>query len=139
MKHALLLLAAPGLWFLLGCGRNSTGDNGAPPRSLPQPLAPQSRAEPVEELKEPTTKSLFEAAAHGNVNDVKVYIRRDPEAVPRPNAVGLCPIHLAAEHGHSEAIRVLLRAGADVNTPHANVQATPLQYAAVHGHLDAVR
>jgi uncharacterized protein len=139
MRHALLLLTTFGLWFLLGCGRKSTDDNGAPPRSPPQPQAPLSKAEPVEELKEPTTKSLLAAAMRGNVNDVKVYVRRDPEAVRRPDAEGFYPIHRAAGQGHSEVIRVLLRAGADVNTPHANVQATPLEYAAMHGHVDAAR
>jgi ankyrin repeat protein len=138
MKHAPHLLTTLGLWFLLGCSRNSAGD-GAPPRSLPQPQAPLSRAEPIEELKKPTTQSLFEADMRGNVNDVKVYVERDPQAVRRPNPVGLFPIHLAAQQGHSEVIQVLLRAGADVNTPHVKVRATPLQYAATHGHVDAMR
>jgi len=139
MKHASLLLTTFGLWFLVGCSRNSPGDNKTPPASPPQPQAPLSRAEPVEELKEPTTKSLIEAARLGNVNDVKVYLRRDPEAVRRPDAAGFVPIHYAAERDRSEVIRVLLRAGSDVNAPHPKVKATPLQYAAAHGHLDAVR
>jgi ankyrin repeat protein len=139
MKHAPFLLTTFGLWFLLGCGRNSTTDKGEPPRSPPPPQAPLSGAVPVEELKAPTTRSLLEAVRVGNVNDVKVHLRRDPEALRRPNKWDLYPIHLAADHGHSEVIRVLLRAGADVNMPHPRVQATPLQYAATQGHLDAVR
>ncbi len=139
MKYTSLLLTTFGLWFLLGCSRTSTTDKGTPPGSPPQPQAPLSRAEPVEALTQPKTKSLLEAARSGNVNDVKVYVRRDPEALHRPNNWGFYPIHLAADHGHSEVIRVLLRAGADVNMPHLKVQATPLQYAAMQGHLDAVR
>jgi ankyrin repeat protein len=139
MKYALVLLTTFGLWFVLGCGRNSTGEHGAPPASTPPPQAPLSRAEPGEGLKKLTTKDLRTAAMRGNANDVEVWVRRDPEAVRRPDAEGLYPIHRAADQGHSEVIRVLLRAGADVNTPHATVQATPLEYAAMNGHLDAVR
>jgi ankyrin repeat protein len=139
MKHVSLFLTAFGLWFFVGCRWNPTGDPGAPARATPPPQAPQSRAERVEELKEPTTKDLRAAAMRGNVNDVKVYVQRDPEAVRRPDAQGFYPIHRAADQGHSEVIRVLLGAGADVNTPHATVQATPLEYAAMNGHLDAVR
>jgi len=146
MKHALLLLAAFGLSFPLGCGRKATDEKVAPPVSTapPQPSSPQqeaplSRARPAQGLKGPRTQTLYQAAANGNVNDVKLHIQRDPETVRRPTPAGMFAIHLAAGRGHSEVIRVLLGAGADVNTPHPEVQATPLQYAAQGGHLDAVR
>ena len=138
MKRTFLILATLGPLLVLGCGLKKPSENPGPAASAPaQPLASPTR--PVDELKEPKTKDLFQASSLGNVNDVKVFLRRDPEAIRRPNGIGLFPIHLAADQGRSEVIPVLLAAGADVNTPHPMVQATPLQYAATGGHLDAVR
>jgi ankyrin repeat protein len=85
------------------------------------------------------TKDLAAAVTVGNVNDVKIFLQRDPEAIHRTGANDMVPIQLAADYGHSEIIQLLLQAGADVNAPHVKVQATPLQYAAEAGRLDAVR
>ncbi len=137
MKHTLLVLTTLGP-LLLGCGPEKPA--GTPTSAPSAPAQPRgSPTRPADELKEPKTKDLLQAASLGSVNDVKVFLRRDPEAIRRPNAIGLYPIHLAADQGRSEVIPILLAAGADVNTPHPEVRATPLQYAAAGGHLDAVR
>lgn len=130
-----------GLCIVMGCGAENAVPNPQPIRDTqaqPQPAAPV-KVEPVEELTEPKTADLFQAASRGNVNDVKFYVRKDPEALNRANENGMYPIHLAAMNGHDKVLQVLLKAGADVNTPHSRVQATPLQYAATGGHIEAAR
>ena len=135
MKYALFTLGICGLSFMVGCGGKKVAQNPAPAPAAPQPVT----AEPLEELAKPKTTNLMDAAAKGNVNDVKFYLRSDPAALKRPNENGMYPIHRAADNGRLEVVQLLLKAGADVNTPHATVQATPLQYAASGGHVEVVR
>jgi ankyrin repeat protein len=139
MKHVHLLLPAIGLSLMFGCSRNPAEKPAPPPISSVQPAEAPSQAKAVEPPPKTKTKNLAEAVTVGNVNDVKIFLQRDPEAIHRPGANDMLPIQLAADYGHSEVIQLLLQAGADVNAPHVKVQATPLQYAAEAGHLDAVR
>jgi ankyrin repeat protein len=136
VRRGLLLC---GLSLAIGCGGKHAADNPKPVQETPalaQP-APAVHAEPAEELTEPKTVDLIQAASLGNVNDVKFYLRRNPEALHRPNNLGMYPIHLAARKGHGKALQILLQAGADVNAPNTKVKATPLQYAASEGHVEA--
>src|SRR4051794_4475109 len=120
-RWTLPILAGAAVSLLVvGCARRDTGEKPAPmpsPTAQSKPSAP--KAEPVEQLQEAKAKTLIQAAMRGNVDDVKIHLRRDPESLNRPDDSGMLPIHRAADQGHSEVIRVLLRAGADVNTPHA--------------------
>ncbi|MBS0204831.1 MAG: ankyrin repeat domain-containing protein [Planctomycetes bacterium] len=135
-----------GLLLALGCGRHDAVQNPhrieesqAPPQSVPTVAASPVKSDPVEELEQPKTTSLMQAASEGNLNDVKFHLRRDPEALHRSNDFGMTPLHLAADKGQDRVVEILLQAGADVNVPNANVQATPLQYAATGGFVQAVR
>jgi ankyrin repeat protein len=138
MRHAHLFLPI-GLLLVLGCSQNAAEKPAPPPKSSDGSAEYPPKVKPVEPPPMPTTKDLVDAAGRGNVQDVRIFLQRDSQAVRRTGASSMLPIHLAAEHGHSEVIKLLLQAGADVNTPHEKVQATPLQYAAAAGHLDAVR
>jgi ankyrin repeat protein len=125
---------------LTGCGAKDVAQDPipiaqAPPQTQAVPASPDS----ADTLAEPKTADLFEAAKLGNNNDVKFYLRKDPEALNRSDANGMFPIHLAAIAGHSKVLTTLLQAGADANAQHTRVQATPLQYAATGGHVDAAR
>ena len=134
-------LLSCGLSFVIGCGGNDAAQNPKPiqeTQAQPQP-APLIKVEPVEKLQEPKTVDLFQAASLGNVNDVKFYLRSDPEALHRPNEVGMYPVHLAARRGQGKVLQILLQAGADVDAPQIRVQASPLQYAATGGYVEAVR
>jgi ankyrin repeat protein len=139
MKHAHLLLPTIGLSLLLGCSRNPAEKPAPPPSSSVVPAESPPQGKTVEPLPTPTTKDLADAVSAGNVNDVKIFLQRDPQAIHRTGKDGMLPIHLAADRGYSEIIQLLLQAGADVNAPHETVRATPLQYAAEFGRLDAVR
>jgi ankyrin repeat protein len=139
MKHVHLLLPAIGLSLMFGCSRNPAEKPAPPPTSPVQPAESPPQAKAVEPPPKTKTKNLAEAVSVGNVNDVKIFLQRDPEAIHQTGANDMVPIQLAADYGHSEIIQLLLQAGADVNAPHVKVQATPLQYAAESGRLDAVR
>ena len=122
-----------------GCSRNAAEKPAPPPTSSVQPAESPPKAKAVEPPPRTKTKDLAQAATVGNVNDVRIFLQRDPQAIHRTGANNMLPIQLAADNGHSEVIKLLLQAGADVNAPHEKVQATPLQYAAAAGRLDAVR
>ncbi len=139
MKHVHLLLPTIGLSLVFGCSRNAAEKPAPPPTSSVQPAESPPKAKAVEPLPMTKTQDLAQAATVGNINDVMIFLQRDPQAIHRTGANNMLPIHLAANNGHSEVIKLLLQAGADVNAPHEKVQATPLQYAASAGRLDAVR
>ena len=142
MKLVLLLLVMAALPAALGCGQRDTDDNPGPAGTVPPAVPPKPSlpaSEPVEQVQEPQTESLLQAASSGNISDVQIYVRRDPASVQRPAENGMLPIHLAAMHGRGEVIRILLEAGADVDTPQAQTGGKPLQYAAAEGHLEAAR
>ncbi|OAA76622.1 ankyrin [Akanthomyces lecanii RCEF 1005] len=85
--------------------------------------------------KQQTMSPLFQAAADGNVNVVKLLLERggDPFVV---NNKGLTLTQITAGYGYLDVFQVLLDTGLDVDT-HKGL--TPLHHACVDGHADMVR
>src|SRR4051812_31313190 len=109
MKHAFFSVGMWALTMVVGCGGNNGVQDPAPAQVQPPPAAPL-KSEPVEELAKPKTISLIHAATVGNVNDVKAYLRTDPESIKSADGIGMQPIHLAAINGHVEVLQILLKA-----------------------------
>ena len=94
------------------------------------------------------TSGLHEAAAHGNVSDVKKLLGNLPKDsvnvsfdINTKNVHGRTALHVAARAGHGDAVSALLQhAGSqvpDVNMCDSSGR-TPLHYCAKHGHEDAM-
>ncbi|MHC4715724.1 MAG: ankyrin repeat domain-containing protein, partial [Planctomycetota bacterium] len=80
---------------------------------------------------------IFTAAALGKVEQVRAFLKADPQAA-RAMAMGrISPLHIAAAGGHEEVARILLDAGADVEAG-AGTWVPPLTLAAGMGHANVV-
>lgn len=83
---------------------------------------------------------VFEAAALGEVAQLKKVLERDPAQVNRIAADGVQPLGLACHFRRAEAARILIEAGADVNEPTHNAQRiTPLHSAVAGRSLEIAR
>jgi uncharacterized protein len=80
---------------------------------------------------------IFDAAAVGNVAEIRKLLAADRADVDDRGLDGYSPLHLAAEFGRLEAARLLLGRGADPNAVSMNeLRATPLHSAISAGHRD---
>jgi uncharacterized protein len=76
---------------------------------------------------------VFEAAALGEVDQLKKALERDPAQANRVAADGFQPLGLACFFRRAEAARILVEAGADVNAPSHNAQGVSPLHSAVAG------
>ena len=75
--------------------------------------------------------NVFEAAATGQTDRVRVLVKRDPTLANAFSSDGFMPLGLAAFFGHLETVNALLDAGAEVNvTTRESMKVTPLHSAA---------
>ncbi|MHC4537535.1 MAG: ankyrin repeat domain-containing protein, partial [Planctomycetota bacterium] len=82
-------------------------------------------------------KSLFEAAAKGDIDRVKALIAAGADANMKDKE-GCTPLHIAAHRGHTAVVQLLSAEGASVNARHDEEGWMPLHVAAYSGHPDAV-
>jgi len=83
------------------------------------------------------TKSLHEAAADGDFDQVKLHISNSVD-VNSKDKRGRAALHRAAYPGHTEVARLLIEHGADVNVED-KLKRTPLEHAAVASRTQVVR
>ena len=106
-------------------------------------LLPMAKAQKLGEGSEPTaienegksTKSLHEAAADGDIEQVKLLISKGAD-VNEKDPGGKTPLHCASEKGHAEVARLLISQGAYVNA--IGWEMTPLHFAAISGDKKTV-
>ena len=83
------------------------------------------------------TLSLHNAAATGDLEQVKLHISKDADVNAKDNR-SRTALHRAAHSGHIEVVRVLLEHGADVNAED-KFERTPLEHAAVASRTQVVK
>jgi len=86
--------------------------------------------------REPT-KSLHQAAAEGDLEQVKLHISNGAD-VNAKDQRGRAALHRAAYAGHVEVMRLLIEHGADVNAKD-KLKRTPLEHAAVASRTKVVK
>ncbi|MBL7185067.1 MAG: ankyrin repeat domain-containing protein [Phycisphaerae bacterium] len=112
-------LGGSDLWQL------SLGKHGAKENSAPE-----------DEKRQPT-KSLQQAAADGDLEQVKLHISSGAD-VNAKDQRGRAAVHRAAYAGHIEVVRLLIEHGADVNVED-KLKRTPLEHAAVASRTKVVK
>jgi ankyrin repeat protein/beta-lactamase regulating signal transducer with metallopeptidase domain len=110
--------------------------------TVPTALVLTARAETEATSEEPQvkpTKSLHQAAADGDIEQVKSLISKGAD-VNAKDEDGQVPLHLAARHGNKAVVELLLDRGAVVNVNKKLVPplpgAAPLHEAVRYGHKD---
>jgi ankyrin repeat protein len=86
---------------------------------------------------------VFEAAAVGDLDELRQVLAENPAAVGQWSPDGFTPLHYAAFFGHPDAARILIEGGADIEAPSRNrefaLDARPLHSAAAARELDVCR
>jgi ankyrin repeat protein len=83
---------------------------------------------------------IFEAAALGEVGQIRKALERDPGFANAIAADGFHPLGLVCYFRRAEAARILVEYGADVNAPSQNAQAVaPIHSAAAGRNLELAR
>jgi len=101
----------------------------------------QARPAPTETTAEQKTepaKSLHEAVAEGDVEQVKLLISRGADVNARDKGTGWTPIFKATNAGHAEVVRVLLDKGASADTGDARGYG-PICYAIWNEDMEMVQ
>lgn len=81
---------------------------------------------------------IFEAAALGDLAQVRTMLTADPKLVHAMSSDGFTPLHLAAFFGQPAVVRELLGRGAPVDAVSENaMQVTPLHSAVAGGNAEA--
>jgi len=104
----------------------------------PTALVLTARAEKTTtEQKPKPAKSLRQAAATGNIEQVKLLISRGADVNER-GVWGNTPLHYASMRGHAEVAELLISRGAYINAPDGRNAMTPLHCAAASGNKQTV-
>jgi uncharacterized protein len=83
---------------------------------------------------------IFEAAAAGKLNRVRLLLDEQPSLVNAFASDGFQPLGLAAFFGHAHIVELLLARGAEVNSASANAQRVmPLHSAVAGQHVEVAR
>ena len=97
-------------------------DSGQTPRDI------------VAKVENNQAKTLYEAAADGNIALVKSLIAGGVD-VNTPNIWGWTPLYIASGIGYEDIVNLLIAKGANVDTPNKSGE-TPLHFAFSNGHKD---
>jgi len=84
------------------------------------------------------SKTLFEAAAAGDMSMVETLLSRGAEIDWQHRGTGRTAIAEAALRGHAAVVRLLAGKGADVNMPDTAMGYSPLAWASQQGHIEVV-
>jgi len=95
-----------------------------------------AKATPTSRQKSESAKSLYRAAADGDLAQVKELLSSGLDVNAKDN-LGETPLHRSARAGHKDVVEVLLSKGAEVDAGDAS-GLTPLYYASLHGCKDIV-
>lgn len=106
------------------------------PVTFTKALIPKSTDGPVVTTKK-THDSIHDAAANGDLAEVKELLGDNPELVFSRDSKGETPLHLAAYTGHKDVAAFLLANRAEVNAKD-NSGMTPLHLAELYGYSDVV-
>ncbi|MBC8471713.1 MAG: ankyrin repeat domain-containing protein [Planctomycetes bacterium] len=104
-----------------------------------------AKQETTTEHEAKPTKSLHQAVADGDIEQVKLLIAKGADVNAKdkrgyaPQAPGQTPLFHAASGGHKEIAILLIAHGADVNAKMADHSWTPLLDAACAGHAQVVK
>jgi len=91
-------------------------------------------------IKNGAQKTIYVAAAQGDVESVKAFLKKDPNLINAPASNdGWSALHWAAYMNRLDVIKVLIENGADVNIRERIYNVTPLHRAVCKGHLDAAK
>ena len=82
--------------------------------------------------------NIHNAAERGDLEAVKMLLKKDPNLVFSRDDSGETPLHGAAYEGRREVAEALLANKADVNARNYEGE-TPLHWAAIAGHLDVAK
>ena len=99
-------------------------------------LTARARAETTAEANAELTRSLHEAAAKGDIEQVSSLIAEGVDVDAR-NRAGATPLHQAAKWGQSAVIQLLLAKGASIDARDTSGY-TPLHYAVGRGQEEAM-
>jgi len=102
---------------------------GQKPGGDKKPVAAENEGKP--------TKSLRQAAAEGDIEQVKALISKGADVNER-GVWGNTPLHYASRTGHAEVAKLLISKGAYVNAPDGRNGMTPLHCAAGSGNKQIV-
>jgi len=113
-------------------------------------LLPMARAQKADEKTKPVssdnkeeyTRLLHQAAAAGDIEQVKLLISKGADVNER-DSCGKTPLHYACEKGHTEVAKMIISRGADVNAVSSERRMNPdwrkpLDYAAMGGYKQTV-
>lgn len=82
------------------------------------------------------SQEINDAVKSGNIEKVKVLVKKDQGAVNATDDRGRTPLHFAAEGGYREIAEFLLSSGAKIDAKDVNNN-TPLHYTAIAGKVEA--
>jgi len=99
-------------------------------------LTTRPETEAAAERKEEPTKSLQQAAADGDIEQVKLNLSQGADINAKDNT-GRTALHRATYEGHADVVRLLIDRGADVNARNRS-QRTPLHSAAMKGDKKSI-
>ncbi|THD28000.1 putative ank repeat-containing [Fasciola hepatica] len=79
---------------------------------------------------------IYLAAAGGNKDELKEYLKDEKDINYVDNLTGMMPVHAAASWGNPECLEILIENGADINQ-RDEMLCTPVHHAARNGHQKA--
>lgn len=85
----------------------------------------------------PRFPTIDEAIARGDIDDVRLHLKTDPNRVKKSPKAAMSPLHQAVLRNRTEIALLLLEQGADVNEPDRS-QRTPLHLAVERGNVALV-
>jgi len=89
--------------------------------------------------KTPQSPNIHEAAKKGNLEDLDIFLAKDPQAVHAVDSDSVTPLHTAALRNQEAFAARLLAARADPNHRRNEHSRAPLHSAAVEGATAAAR
>lgn len=80
--------------------------------------------------------NIFDVCRNGNVEDIKILYKQNPDIINKKNDAGYSPLILACYHNNEEIAKFLINNIKDVNE--SSDYGTPLMAAVVKGHITII-